>query len=151
MMSKDSSLRTNRYSPANGNNLLYVIAASTCGSFARTLLNFGSPQLQNSSLQRAGFFCPSTSICPRYCNPETLAAVNTAANPQFASVQQSFCKGNGSVRECAVQLERLITIRIYSSDPGQHILAKQRLISISDDQLPSADSAQWHWQNVLRC
>jgi hypothetical protein len=62
-----------------------------------------------------------------------------AAKLQFASVQRFFCKGNGGVREPTVQLESLISIRISSRDPGQHNLAKQRLIGISGDPFVSSE------------
>jgi hypothetical protein len=51
-----------------------------------------------------------------------------AANPQFASSQQYFRRGNGSVRERTFLLENLFLIRIGSRDPGPHILAKQCLV-----------------------
>jgi hypothetical protein len=53
---------------------------------------------------------------------QQVGAVNTAAKPQFARVQQCFRKGNGGVREHAILLESLFLIRIGSRDPGQHFL-----------------------------
>jgi hypothetical protein len=51
---------------------------------------------------------------------------------------QFFPKGNGGMRECAIRLEIVISIRICSIDPGQHILVKQCLIGVGVD--PSASS-----------
>jgi hypothetical protein len=72
--------------------------------------------------------CPLVSKSPRYRNPASLGAANTAAKPQFASAQRCFCWGNGGMRERAVLLESLFLIRICSRDPGPHILAKQYLV-----------------------
>jgi hypothetical protein len=69
-----------------------------------------------------------------------LRGSETAAKPPFVSLQRFFCKGNGGILELAVQLESLISIRICSRDPGQHILAKQRLIDVGSDLFASCEN-----------
>jgi hypothetical protein len=55
------------------------------------------------------------------------------AKLQFASAQRCLGKGKGSVRECSVQVESLISIGICSRHPGQHILVKQCLVGASSE------------------
>jgi hypothetical protein len=54
--------------------------------------------------------------------------MNTMAKPQFANAQQCLRMGKGSMRKCTIRQQILISIRLWSRDPGQHILAKQRLV-----------------------
>jgi hypothetical protein len=58
--------------------------------------------------------------------------VYTAANHQFASAQRCLQKGNWGMHKGAIMLENLFSIGICSRDPGQHFLAKQHLVHVSD-------------------
>jgi hypothetical protein len=51
--------------------------------------------------------------------------------------QLCYLKGNGDVCEHAIQLESLISIRIWSREPGQHLLVNQCLLGVGGEPLAS--------------
>jgi hypothetical protein len=104
-------------------------AFSKCGlhtvQFRGTIANFSGPDVPNGSHLRAAFrkslraveldFACNTSQVPQ---SSKYRGNEYCGKAQFNSAQQCYLRGKDSVREHAVQLENLISIRICNRDPG---------------------------------
>jgi hypothetical protein len=64
--------------------------------------------------------------------------------------QRCFRKGNGGLHERPVLLENLFLVRIGSTDPVPHIMAKQCQIGTGGELFAFSDFREWQQQHVFQ-